>query len=239
MPSTLDSLGAGARNAAEALKALGPSSIRALARTLGTSGEAVRRSLALLAGRGLVERLVVPPPAGRAPRGRRPTRYALTIAGEELFPRSYADLAVALVDAVGATLGGAALRRVLAAITDARVAALAPRVRGRSLEARVAAARAVYRERDEHLSVRRTGATWTLEERDCPFLRVALERPALCSTTVSTLSRLLGVDVVREERFQRGAGRCTFRVDPTRRRPPDAPGFAPEPDPEPGPAAGT
>ena len=228
-----ESLGAGAREVAAALKALGPSSIRALAQRLGTSGEAVRKSLASLEARGLVERRALLAPAGAAPRGRPPMRHALTTAGEELFPRAYAELAVALVDAVGSTLGVAALRRVLAAITDARVAALAPLVRGRSLKTRLAAARALYRDRDENLSIRRTGATWTIEERDCPFLRVALERPALCSTTVSTLSRLLGVEVVREERFQRGAGRCTFRVDPARPRAPDAPGFAPEAEPGP------
>jgi hypothetical protein len=55
----------------------------------------------------------------------------------------------------------------------------------------------------------------------------------LCSTTVSTLSRLLGVRVVRDVRFQDGAGRCVFRVDPARPRPVDAPGFAPEPEREP------
>jgi predicted ArsR family transcriptional regulator len=233
MPPRLDSLGAAAREVAAALKALGPSSSRAIARRVGTSGEAVRKGLAALEARELVERRALPASAGAAPRGRPPARFALTTAGEDLFPRAYADLAVALVDAVGAVLGGAALRRVLAAITDARVAALAPLVRGRSLAGRLAAARAVYRARDEHLSVRRTGATWTIEERDCPYLRVALERPALCSTTVSALSRILGVDVVREERFQRGAGLCTFRVDPARRRAADAPSFAPEPDPEP------
>jgi predicted ArsR family transcriptional regulator len=137
---------------------------------------------------------------------------------------------MALVDAVATTLGPDALRKVLAAITDARVAALEPLVRGQPLDRRLAAVRALYRERDEHLRVRRSGEGWTIEERNCPFLSVALARPALCSTSVSTLSRLLGVRVVREQRFQEGAGRCVFRVDPSTPRPDDAPGFAPEPD---------
>jgi predicted ArsR family transcriptional regulator len=51
-----------------------------------------------------------------------------------------------------------------------------------------------------------------LVEKNCPFLNVATRRPALCSVTVSTLSRLLGQTVTREKRFQNGDGRCVFRV---------------------------
>jgi predicted ArsR family transcriptional regulator len=49
-------------------------------------------------------------------------------------------------------------------------------------------------------------------ENNCPFLNVAAQQPALCSVTVSTLTRLLGLQVTREERFQSGHGRCVFRV---------------------------
>ena len=52
----------------------------------------------------------------------------------------------------------------------------------------------------------------TLVERNCPFQNVAMERPKLCSTTVSTLSRLLGVRVERVKTFQGGDGMCAFRV---------------------------
>jgi predicted ArsR family transcriptional regulator len=39
-----------------------------------------------------------------------------------------------------------------------------------------------------------------------------MRRPALCSVSVSALTRLLGVRVHREEKFQNGDGRCVFRV---------------------------
>ena len=39
-----------------------------------------------------------------------------------------------------------------------------------------------------------------------------MERPDICSTTVSTLRRLTGCEVVRERRFQDGDGRCEFHV---------------------------
>jgi predicted ArsR family transcriptional regulator len=53
-----------------------------------------------------------------------------------------------------------------------------------------------------------------LIERNCPFLNVAVAHPALCSISVSMLTRLLGVRVVREERFQAGDRRCVFRILP-------------------------
>ena len=51
-----------------------------------------------------------------------------------------------------------------------------------------------------------------LIERNCPFLDVANRRPALCSVTVNTLSRLLGRRVERVRTFQNGHGRCAFRI---------------------------
>ena len=53
---------------------------------------------------------------------------------------------------------------------------------------------------------------YRLVERNCPFLNTAMRRPALCSVSVNALTRLLGVRVEREEKFQNGDGRCVFRV---------------------------
>ena len=39
-----------------------------------------------------------------------------------------------------------------------------------------------------------------------------MRRPALCSVSVNALSRLLGVRVAREEKFQNGDGRCVFHA---------------------------
>ena len=39
-----------------------------------------------------------------------------------------------------------------------------------------------------------------------------MNRPMLCSVSVNSLQRLLGVRVEREEKFQSGDGRCVFHV---------------------------
>ena len=62
------------------------------------------------------------------------------------------------------------------------------------------------------MEVRWRGNVPLLIERNCPFLSVARKHPALCTVSVCTLSRLLGVRVVREQRFQDGDGCCVFRV---------------------------
>ena len=72
--------------------------------------------------------------------------------------------------------------------------------------------RGFYFEGDPFTSVERVDSETILVERNCPFQKVAMARPQLCSTTVSTLTRLLGVRVERRRRFQNGDGRCTFHV---------------------------
>ena len=51
-----------------------------------------------------------------------------------------------------------------------------------------------------------------LIEHNCPYLTAAMHEPRLCSVTISTMKRLLGVEVERTERFQQGDGRCVFRI---------------------------
>ncbi len=177
---------------------------------LRISYEGARQHLKQLEIAGLIEKRLVRP--ARAAAGRPVARYALTPSGDHLFPKSYDELAVELIDTLSDRRGQPALKQVLGALTDKRVREWAPRLEGKPLEERVAALQAVYRDGDPYMSVEIGRNGIRLIERNCPFLNVASRRPALCSVTVSTLERLLGVKVVREERFQSGHGRCVFRV---------------------------
>lgn len=177
---------------------------------LHVSYEGARQHLARLETDGLVEKRVVRPP--RAAAGRPVARYALSRAGDHLFPKSYDELTVELIDALTERLGAPALKQVLTAFTDKRVREWAPRLEGKSLKERVVALQEIYGDGDPYMSVEIDRNGMRLIERNCPFLNVASRRPALCSVTVSALERLLGVKVVREERFQAGDGRCVFRV---------------------------
>jgi predicted ArsR family transcriptional regulator len=100
----------------------------------------------------------------------------------------------------------------LAAIADSQVAAWKDRLAGKSLEQRIEILRGFYLEEDPFTSVEESDGNLVLIERNCPFQNVASSEPRLCSTTVSTLSRLLGCKVVRKQRLQNGDGRCAFHV---------------------------
>ena len=144
--------------------------------------------------------------------GRPATRYSLTEAGDHLFPKQYDLLNVAVLDALSEELGNEATVRVLRRVTDERVAATEAQVRGRSLAERVEVLRSLYFESDPYMDVEPADDGFYLVERNCPYFNTAMRRPLLCNVSINALTRLLGVRVEREERFQNGDGRCVFHV---------------------------
>jgi predicted ArsR family transcriptional regulator len=183
-----------------------------IAEYLNISYEAVRQQLRQLEGAQLVASHKRREGSQRA--GRPTQVYALTATGDHLFPKAYDELAVELIDTLAAALGPEALRQVLASLTDESVRQWASSLEDKSLPERLEALKGFYLEDDPYMEVSQDEANGELRlvERNCPFLNVASRRPALCSVTVSTLSRLLGHKVTREKRFQDGDGRCVFRV---------------------------
>ena len=194
----------------------GKSTLAELSETLDVSFEAVRRQVHWMHQQGFVDRNL----DRRKSVGRPQSRYTLTPEGEHLFPKSYDDLAVELIDHVAERLGMPALEAVLESFIEARVRRWEPAMKGKSLPERLSVLQEIYREDDPHTSVESGPDGYRLIERDCPFFNVANRRPALCQVTEGTLSRLLGHEVVREEKFQEGHGRCVFRVkEPLRKDP--------------------
>ncbi|HLW75230.1 MAG TPA: helix-turn-helix domain-containing protein [Gammaproteobacteria bacterium] len=191
------------------LKREGAATAGELAERLGMTREGARQWLQVLESEGAVARTALRE-TGDA--GRPAVSFALTPEGEHLFAKNYDKLAVSLVDAVADQLGQEALIKLLAALTEQQVKEWEPKLAGKSLPERIKALKGIYFEEDPHTSVRKDARGYVLVERNCPYLNVALRRPHLCSVTVSTLTRLLGVRVVREARFQDGDRRCVFRV---------------------------
>lgn len=182
------------------LKEKGPATIGSLAEALSLTREGARKALLEMASEGWVSGEKAP----SAKAGRPEHRYRLTVAGEHLFPKAYDALTLELLD----RMGDEALRNTLTAMTEARVKEWEPKLKGKDPQQRLKALKGLYWEEDPHMSVERG----RLVERNCPFMNVAARRPALCSVTVSTLSRLVGRKVERVESFQAGHGRCVFNV---------------------------
>lgn len=117
-----------------------------------------------------------------------------------------------MMDAVEQDFGPEAVKKILARLTDDRVAAAAPTVEGLSLEEKISVLKSWYLPNDPYMETEATEGSYSLMERNCPFLNTALQRPSICSISVSALTRILGYRVDREETFQHGDGRCIFRV---------------------------
>ena len=192
------------------MKRRGSATISDLASALGLTGEAVRQQLVLLHREGWVETRVDRGSGART--GRPATHYRLTAAGDHLFPKNYDGLGVTVIDAVADELGQDAALRVLAHVADERVRSVAPSLRDLPLAERVTALKDWYLAGDPYMDVETVEDDFRLIERNCPFYNIAMSRPALCSVSVNALTRLLGVRVEREEKFQNGDARCVFRV---------------------------
>ena len=117
-----------------------------------------------------------------------------------------------MIDAVAEEIGTDALTRVLARLTDDRVASVGVGLLGLTLAQKVTALKSWYLQDDPFMEIEISEGAYRLKERNCPFLNIARRRPMLCSISVNALTRLLGYRVVREEKFQHGDGRCVFRV---------------------------
>jgi predicted ArsR family transcriptional regulator len=215
------------------LKQDGPSAMDTLASRLKVTKEAIRQQLVALHQEGWIQKDVLR--EGKVRSGRPKVRYTLTQAGDHVFPKAYDALAVEILDTVSDKLGPAALRKVLAAFTETRVKRWGPSVEGKSLPEKLKVLRDLYLIKDPFTRLEEVKGGFLFMENNCPFLSVASQKPALCSVTVSTLTRLLGVEVTREERFQSGHGRCVFKVHAG--KPVKAPAFQWEPKPSSVPSA--
>jgi predicted ArsR family transcriptional regulator len=193
------------------LKQRGPATIAQLADAIGLTGEAVRQQLLQLQRDGWVEARIERSDE-RARTGRPATIYRLSEAGDHLFPKQYDGLTVVMIDAVAEEIGEDALTRVLARLTDDRVSSVGSSLNGLTLAQKVMALKNWYLDDDPYMDIEASNGSYTLKERNCPFLNTAMRRPMLCSISVNALTRLLGFRVVREEKFQNGDGRCVFRV---------------------------
>ena len=197
------------------LKERGFLSIPQIADALGVTHEAARKHVTDLQRSGWIDSdCSTSDDVSRnaATAGRPPVQYCLTPAGDHFFPKQYPALVAAMLDAIEAEGGDDALTAALARITDQRVEELEPRVARFALDRKMDALRAIYAEGDPFVEVERRGDDYVLIERNCPYLSAALARPDMCSTTVSTLRRLTGCQIVRVRRFQDGDARCEFHV---------------------------
>jgi predicted ArsR family transcriptional regulator len=195
------------------LKTEGPSGSAQLAERLGLTTMAVRQHLYALQSEGLVMAEERPVPVGR------PAKFwQLTRAADRLFPEAYAELSVALLDAMQDTFGTEGLNRVLVSRCARQQSDYAKRIRPADpLKKKLMELARVRTEEGYMAEVRpEAGGSYLLVENHCPICAAANACQGFCSTELDLFRSVLGpgVKVERVEHIVSGDQRCAYRVTP-------------------------
>lgn len=199
------------------LKTEGPLGSAQLAERLGLTAMAVRLHMYALQGEGMVTAEDRPVPVGRPAKSWRLTREA-----DRHFPEAYAELSVALIDAMQETFGAEGLNRVLVSRCARQREEYGKRIRtADSLEKKLKELAQVRTEEGYMAEVRREeeGGGFLLVENHCPICAAANACQGFCSTELDLFRSVLGpgVEVERVEHIVSGDQRCAYRVQPKTR----------------------
>jgi len=190
------------------IKKHGRAGLKELAAEFSVSQEAVRKQVVKLEAEGYIANKIL----RNQKAGRPMTVYSLSEQGEELFPRKYDDLAIALVEAVSESLEPKQTRKVFDAIIEKKISFWQPLLAGLSFTDKIKTLKKIYLEDDSFMEIEQNAKSLRMIESNCPYLKVAMHQPALCNITVTLLARLLDADVRRVQKFQEGHGRCVFEI---------------------------
>ncbi len=190
--------------------------VEELTQSLGLAQATVRRHLDILQRDGYISVRHV-----RRATGRPHYAFALTGAGEDLFPQHYFRITNRLIDEIIA-LGPDETRgrsgRQLAAVIFERMAdrlasTYGPRITGTALGERLDQAVTILNGEGIDFEIRRDGESFVLLGRSCPCRRLAEGHPELCRHDQRLLSRMLDAPVERLSTSHTEDG-CAYRVSP-------------------------
>jgi predicted ArsR family transcriptional regulator len=195
------------------LKTEGPLDAARLAKRLGLTAMAVRQHLYTLQDEKFVTTQERPARVGR------PAKYwTLTPAANQFFPDAYAELNVALIDALGQAFGDCGIQRVLEARGARQQIEYERRIpRSTSLEEKLRQLARVRTEEGYMAEVKREGSTaFLFVENHCPICAAATVCRGFCETELDLFRAVLGPDVAveRVEHIISGARRCAYRITP-------------------------
>ena len=199
------------RRILELLKLRGPQTPQQLAEELGMTAMGVRGHLASLERDGLVAHRVE-----KRPRGRPAFVYELTEQGDELFPRTYPQLALGLLDALRELHGEDAVQKLFEKRNERLLQEYRARLAGKPLKERVKELARIRTEEGywcdwEELADGR----FLLIERNCAICQIAKRTPQACRAELELFRAALPDCVVTRERHMiQGDRTCTYMIVP-------------------------
>lgn len=182
-------------------------SVELLCGKLGVTHNAVRQHLTALIGSGLVERGNAQPTGGRPQ-----SRYLLTAAGRELFPRNYGLIAVGILEHLYAKAGKTDVQAMLADMGHSLGVAAAERINTTTAdEIATALAEQLDTLGYEALAVRH-GEEIQVEAYNCVFHALAKSHPDVCRFDLAFMEAATGRQIQHMECLVRGGHSCRFRI---------------------------
>ncbi len=184
-----------------------------MARRLRLTAMAVRQHLYELQRQKLVTAEERPVPLGR------PAKFwQLTRKADRLFPDAYAELSVALIDALADAFGDAGLRRVVETRCARQQEGYLRRIpRSLSLKEKLHKLARIRTEEGYMADVKPTGkGAFLLVENHCPICAAATACKGFCVAELDLFRAVLGPQVVieRAEHIVSGDRRCAYRITP-------------------------
>jgi predicted ArsR family transcriptional regulator len=182
-----------------------------LAKKLRVTPMAVRQHLYALQEEKMVNAEERPVPLGR------PAKFwKLTREADRLFPDAYAELSVALIDAVGETFGPAGVDRLLQTRLARQKREYATRIdRDAPLAKKLHQLAKVRTDEGYMAEVHPDGPkAFVFVENHCPICAAATACQGFCATEIELFQSALGpgVKISRTEHIVNGERRCAYRV---------------------------
>lgn len=191
------------------IKQCGECTVEHLSECLRITPTAVRQHLATLERDGLVGRTKAAPHGV----GRPGYVYRLTTRAQDLFPASYRQFALDLLNGLIQIDGIEKVERLFEERRSKMAAEYRPHLEGKRFAERIAML-ALLRSQEGHMTEweQLDDDTFVIREAHCPLIGVAETCPQLCHADLQMIADLLGADVVMQEHMASGDSRCCYRV---------------------------
>ncbi len=197
------------RRILELLKLQGPMTADQLAKALSITSMGVRGHLTTLERDGLIQYKTEQRRMGR------PSHvYSLTDAGDELFPRTYPQMANSLLEALRALEGDHGLERVFQKRMHLLEEEYRARMAEKTLEERVKELAQIRTEEGYMASCERLDEdTFLLREHNCSICLIARRFSQACSSELELFRRVLDdAEITRKTHIMRGDRTCTYLI---------------------------
>lgn len=174
---------------------------------LHISAMGVRQHLAILEDEGLVHYQ-----SEKQERGRPHHLYMLTDEANSLFPTTYANFAVGLMQEVAKFNGPGFINKVFRSRMKSQLETYQQRLSGKTLSERVKELANIRDEEGYMARFDEDGSDYVLVEHNCPIAAIAREYPHVCEIELALFRQSLGAKVYREEHLMQGHHRCCYRI---------------------------